>query len=277
MPASGPVPSIDGSGMRRIASRANPFFRTLQELAESSRARREQGLTLLDGLHLVETYAARGGQPRHLVLSASGAARPDILAASARFGGADTVLLPDALFGRISQVTPEVGILGVIPIPQYAPGPAPGVGVLLEDLQDPGNVGSILRTAAAAGVSQVYLSAQCADPWSPKVLRAGVGAHFFLTLHGQADLVAVAKAWPGTVIAMAAHAPRSVFEAPWENSVAFVIGNEGAGISAPLLAAADQTVRIPMPGGTESLNAAAAAAVCLYEAVRRRQGRAETG
>lgn len=258
--------------MKRIASRANAFFKLLQEIAESPRARREQGLTLLDGLHLVETYAARGGGPRHLVLSESGAGRAEVLAASAQFRDVDTVSLTDDLFARISQVSPQVGILAVIPIPPEPPPVKKGFAVLLEDIQDPGNVGSILRTAAAAGVSRAYLSPQCADPWSPKVLRAGMGAHFFLLIEPQADLVAVARSWTGTMMAAAAQAPNSVFDAVWESPVAFVIGNEGSGISAPLLAAVGRKVRIPMPGGMESLNAAAAAAVCLYEAVRRQTG-----
>ena len=256
--------------MKQVASRANPLFRLLLELAESSRARREQGLTLLDGANLLETYARRGGRPRRLAVSASGAGQADVLAALARFPGVDTILLPDALFGRVSQVTAEVGVLGVIPIPAAAPS-GNGFAILMEDLQDPGNVGAILRSAAAAGASDAYLSPGCAEPWSPKVLRAGMGGHFFLAVHGQADLVSVAGNWPGSVIATAADAPQSVFDAQWRRPVAVVIGNEGAGISPGLLATAGLRVRVPMPGGMESLNAAAAAAVCLFEVVRRQQ------
>lgn len=263
--------------MKHVASRTNPLFRLLRELAESSRMRREQGLTLLEGANLLATYEDKGGRPRQLVVSASGSGRADILAALARFSDVDTVVLPDALFGRVSQLTAEVGILGVIPIPAPATRSGSGFAVLMEDLQDPGNVGAILRSAAAAGASEAYLSPGCADPWSPKVLRAGMGGHFFLAIHGQADLPSVAANWPGSVIATSSDAPRSVFEARWRKPVAVAIGNEGAGISSRLLAATDQAVRIPMPGGMESLNAAAAAAVCLFEVVRRQEATRHRG
>jgi TrmH family RNA methyltransferase len=145
---------------------------------------------------------------------------------------------------------------------------------LLEDLQDPGNVGTILRTAAAAGVEQVLLSKHCAFAWSPKVLRAGQGAHFLTAIVEDVDLPAWIAAFQrtgGRAAALVARGGADVFSAPLDLPLALAIGNEGAGLSAALLASADQRVTIPMPGGAESLNAAAAAAVVLFECVRRYQ------
>jgi TrmH family RNA methyltransferase len=148
--------------------------------------------------------------------------------------------------------------------------------LLLDDVQDPGNVGSMLRSAAAAGIEQVLLSKHCAFAWSPKVLRAGQGAHFYVELHEDVDLAAWARDFReagGAVVAMVATGGTDLYDTPFDAHMALAIGNEGAGISAALAAQATRRVTIPMPGGVESLNAAAAAAVCLFECVRRRRSR----
>jgi RNA methyltransferase, TrmH family len=127
-----------------------------------------------------------------------------------------------------------------------------------------------LRTAAAAGVEQVLLSAQCAFAWSPKVLRAGQGAHFHLQIFEDIDLVEWARAYRGTLVAAVAAEGEPLYAVDLTPPIAIAIGNEGAGLSDALRAAAARRVTIPMPGGFESLNAAAAAAVCLFECVRQR-------
>ncbi len=145
---------------------------------------------------------------------------------------------------------------------------------MLDDLQDPGNVGTILRTAAAAGVEQVLLSKDCAFAWSPKVLRAGQGAHFLTTIVEDVNLGAWTdrfRADGGQVIGTVPTAGLDVFTAPLHWPLAIIVGNEGAGITPALLARVDARVTIPMPGGMESLNAGAATAVVLFEAVRRRR------
>jgi TrmH family RNA methyltransferase len=131
----------------------------------------------------------------------------------------------------------------------------------------------MLRSAAAAGVGQVLLSKRCVFAWSPKVLRAGQGAHFHLDLHEDVDLAAWAAAYVqdgGDVLAMVAAGGRSLYATALTGRLALAIGNEGAGLSPALAARASLAVTIPMPGGMESLNAAAAAAVCLFECVRQR-------
>ncbi|MDH4235333.1 MAG: RNA methyltransferase, partial [Gallionella sp.] len=143
--------------------------------------------------------------------------------------------------------------------------------LLLEDIQDPGNLGSMLRSAAAAGCDAVFLSTSCADAWSPKVLRAAMGGHFALAIHERQDLTSVAKVFPGTLLAASLQARHSLYDCDLRGNVAFLVGNEGAGLSAGLLELATQTITIPMRGKIESLNAAAATAICLFEAARQRQ------
>ena len=142
--------------------------------------------------------------------------------------------------------------------------------ILLDGVQDPGNVGAILRTAAAAGVGQALLSPGCAAAWSPKVLRAGQGAHFALAIHEDADLGAFMADYRGTTAVTCLDDATPLYDACWDGPLAWVFGAEGQGVRGELLAAARLRIRIPMPGAVESLNVAAAAAVCLFEALRRK-------
>jgi TrmH family RNA methyltransferase len=139
---------------------------------------------------------------------------------------------------------------------------------LIEDVQDPGNLGSILRSAAGAGVRHVLLSRGCADVWSPRVLRGAMGAHYLLGIEDRANLVAFARDYQGQVIAAAADAATSIFDIDLKAPTAFALGNEGSGLSAELAAQADMVATIPMSTGLESINVGAAAAVCLFERVR---------
>ena len=255
--------------MTVITSSDNPRFREYLALAESARDRRQAGLALIDGLHLIDSYRQRIGPPRQLLVSSSGKSRPEVAALRAALPEVPCVELSDALFRRLAPVQTPTGVLGLIAIPAPRPPPDhPEPCVLLEDVQDPGNLGSILRSTAAAGIRQVYLSAQCADLWSPKVLRAGMGAHFHLECFAGVDLGGFAAAFPGRLIGTHLAARQSVFATDLTGHIGLVFGNEGAGLSRAVLEAVDCVVAIPMPGQTESLNIAAAAAVCLFERVR---------
>ncbi|MEZ5564087.1 MAG: RNA methyltransferase [Gammaproteobacteria bacterium] len=252
-----------------ITSSDNARFRELLALAESVRGRRQTGLALLDGVHLVESYIDQCGSPTSLVVSSSGRQHAEVARLVAQLADVPGIELSDALFRRLSPVQTPTGILATIPIPlRRAPSGDPEACVLLEDVQDPGNLGSILRSTAAAGIRQVCLSPQCADLWSPKVLRAGMGAHFKLQCFAGVDLVAFTAAFPGRLIATHPDTPRTLFDADLTGLIGLVFGNEGAGVSPALLKQAAEVIRIPMPGGTESLNIAAAAAICLFERVR---------
>jgi len=255
--------------MTLISSSDNPRFRELLGLAGSARDRRDAGRALLDGVHLVDSYRQQVGAPQLLVVSDSGRHQPEVAALLAACSPAPSLVLSDTLFRRLSPVRTPTGVLAIIPIPERRPPPErPEACVLLEDVQDPGNLGSILRSTAAAGIRQVYLSAHCADPWSPKVLRAGMGAHFHLECFAGTDLASFAVTFPGRLIATDLKARQSVFDVDLTGNIGLIFGNEGAGLSAALLDAVSCVVAIPMPGRTESLNIAAAAAVCLFERVR---------
>ncbi|MGH8661739.1 MAG: TrmH family RNA methyltransferase [Burkholderiales bacterium] len=255
--------------MKQISSAANPRYQALRKLVQSSQERRRTGLSVLDGVHLAAAYREHRGLPRSIAVSRSGLANPEVRGLLEKMRGVEILALNDSMFGTLSSVATPTGILAIVETPR-PPGAPRGVDacVMLEDLQDPGNLGSVLRSCAASGVRHVLLSKGSVQAWSPRVLRAGMGAHFALSIHEQADLVAAAREFEGTRVATQPLAPRAVFDADLKGRVAFMFGNEGSGLSARLLEAADAVVSIPMPGRAESLNVAAAAAVCLFERVR---------
>lgn len=256
--------------MKHIRSQDNPFYKELNKLSGSARQRGKTGQTLLDGAHLLAAYLASGKQPQHLMVTEAALHDIEIISLINELPNVPLTRLDDGLFAELSDLKTVSGVLALIAVPQ----PDMMVQnshfcVLLENIQDPGNLGSMLRSAAAAGCDAVFMSRGCADAWSPRVLRAAMGGHFVLNLHEHADLLSVASVFPGTIFAAALSATSGLYDIRLGGNIAFAIGNEGAGLSQALLNVATPFT-IPMPGKVESLNAAAAAAICLFEAVRQR-------
>lgn len=256
--------------MKLIQSRDNPFFKELVKLTATARNRNKAGQTLLDGTHLLAAYLDSGHRPQHVLLNAAALRDDEIEALLKRLDGVNITQLDDKLFAQLSELKTPTGILALIELLQPVP-VSSRFALLLEDIQDPGNLGSMLRSAAAAGADAVFLSPGCADAWSPKVLRAAMGGHFCLNIHEHQDLLQVAGEFSGSLLATSLQATVSLFDCDLRGNIAFMMGNEGAGLSDALLALANQPVTIPMPGRVESLNAAAATAICLFETVRQRR------
>jgi RNA methyltransferase, TrmH family len=254
--------------VKRIESRDNAFYKQLRKLAESGRERRKDGRMLLDGVHLVKACEQAAGPVETLVVAASKLVGGEIADFSA---GRDIVVIADPLMRDLGLVESPSGLVAVAPIPAAAAVDPEKDAILLDGIQDPGNVGTLLRTAAAAGIGQALLGPGCAAAWSPKVLRAGQGAHFVVNIVEDADLGGFMTAYGGTTVATSLGADASsLYETRWDGHLAWIFGAEGQGVRRELLAAARLRVHIPMPGGVESLNVGAAAAVCLFEMVRRR-------
>jgi len=255
--------------MRQITSADNPQFKALLKLHQSSRERRRAGLSLLDGVHLVAAYLEHVGAPEQVAVGRSALADPEIAALLRSKLMPEPMVLADGLLRELSTVATPTGVLATVKTPRRLDVPAqPGPCLMLEDIQDPGNLGSILRSAGAAGIEEVYLSPHCVQAWSPRVLRAAMGAHFALRIYENVDLEKLARAYRGRVFAAAADAAAPHYSADLTGRAAFAFGNEGAGLSTALRNAAHACISIPMPGRLESLNVAAAAAVCLSERVR---------
>lgn len=254
--------------MKQIQSRDNPFYKSLKRLAESGRERRKTGRMLLDGVHLIAAYEGIHGLVESLLVAESAAWRKEI---AAYIAGREVIVLSDSLMRDLGLVETPSGLLAVaaIPVQKRALDLAQDA-VLLDAVQDPGNLGTLLRTAAAAGIRQILLSPGCASPWSSKVLRAGQGAHFSLDIHEEADLPAFVADYRGMSIVTCLEESTGLYEAVWQGPLAWIFGSEGQGVRQQLIAAANLKIRIPMPGAVESLNVSAAAAICLFEALRRR-------
>lgn len=254
--------------MKSISSRDNVLFKQLKKLANSARERRKSERTLLDGIHLLEAYLASGRVAECVLVAESALQQTEIQEILVQTVSWPMVTVTDSLFAEISPVDTPTGILAMIAtIPVTAPVNNDFV-LLLEDIQDPGNLGAILRSAAAAGVTTAYLSTACADVWSPKVLRSAMGAHFALAIVERADLLQVAAQFAGKLLATVPDAGQSIYMLDLTGNVALLVGNEGAGLSAELQALANEHVHIPMQPGIESLNVAAATTVCMFERVR---------
>lgn len=259
--------------MKLVTSRDNPFYKELKALAASSQARRKAGRTLLDGVHLCQSWLALRGAPAHCVVSEGALRNPEVAEIVARCESlhAHVTRLPDALFGVLSQVEHGVNLLFLVETPTPLQPQAMTVSsVLLDGVQDPGNVGSILRSAGAAGITQVFCSAGTAFCWSPKVLRAAMGAHFVLEIFENVDLGALIDRSGIAVLAMSGHARRKLYEVDLRAPVAWLLGHEGQGVADDLMGRATHQVVIPHAGQVESLNVAAAAAICFFEQLRQR-------
>lgn len=256
---------------KHIISRDNPVFKQLKKLADSARERRAEGKTLLDGVHLIESYLAAFGSP-DVVIIPEGQSSVEATGLIQALEDVSTVMMPTLMFAELTPVANATGILALIKIPQLPIPENPTFALMLEDIQDPGNMGSMLRTAAAAGVDVVYLSVSCTDAWSPKALRGGQGAQFVLPIVERADLIAELQNFKGNSYATTMQG-ESLYEQDLTQPAAFVVGNEGAGLRQQTIAAATKSITIPMAesrlGSVESLNAGAATTVCLFE--RKRQ------
>lgn len=239
-----------------IRSAANPQLKALRQLAQDNTAWRGQGRLWLEGDHLCRAALARGVQPLTAVYAES---CPE----AQRLPAPATLVLDDALFASLSTLESpaRMGFVTAVPTPgALAPDAAT---VVLDRVQDAGNVGAILRCAAAFGFGQVVALKGTAALWSPKVLRAGMGAHFGLSLFDAAgpDLLDGLQV---PLLSTSSHGGEFLHRArlPWP--CAWVLGHEGQGVSAAIEARAALRVRIMQPGGEESLNVAAAAAICLH-------------
>lgn len=252
--------------MKQITSADNPQYKQLKKLATSAPERRKCRQTLLDGVHLLQALAAAGGAVDLLIVRQGSGENAEIRRCMERFADAPRIELSAALFDVLSPVETPAGILALYTIAQSGER-NPACAVLLENIQDPSNIGAILRTAAAAGVDAVYLSKGCAEAWSPKALRAAMGAHFVIPIYEREELRSLCVELPRT-IATHVDAPQTLYELDLRGKAAFLFGNEGKGLSDELAARATDQVRIPMPGKMESLNVAAAVAVVLFERVR---------
>jgi len=246
------------SAVQFIQSRDNPQLRLLRKLASDNTAYRKAGRFWIEGEHLCSAALQRRAAPAMAFFSESAWARapmPDV---------APTVyVVPDAVFRTISALESPADLGFVMDLPVAGAIDPHAATLILDRVQDAGNVGSMLRSASAFGFGQVIALRETAALWSPKVLRAGMGAHFALSLVEGANLDSL-QALAVPLVVTSSHAGQLIQDCQLPFPCAWAMGHEGQGVQAALMARAAQQVRIGQPGGEESLNVAAAAAICLH-------------
>ena len=262
--------------MPRISSSDNPRLKEAARLIASSRERRKSGRCVLEGEHLVDVYCRRYGPPESLLVAESAVEWPTVRALLSRVPPARTLIVAESAWAELAQLPAAVGLLAVVAAPVPGVERAADFCLLLDGVQDPGNLGTLIRTAHALGAAATIVLRGTADPMNAKALRGAMGATFrhpvvplddapFITWARQRGLILWAAAVDGVPLARALDASTDR-----EELIAVIVGNEGAGIRPQLNAVSAQRVAIPLARGAESLNVAVAAGILLYEVLRGR-------
>jgi RNA methyltransferase, TrmH family len=253
--------------VKRISSRDNPLLVRLRKLAADPAAYRKLGMVWIEGEHLCSAWVQRGGLVPQAVIAEPAWDDPALRELAGR--AASVAVVPPSLMAGISTLESSPTMAFCVPWGGTGELRPSEPSVVLDRLQDAGNVGNLLRSASAFGFTQVITLKGTVALWSPKVLRAGMGAHFALQLVEGVDNTAL-DAFAVPLLAGSSHAATAIHQVPLPWPCAWIMGHEGQGVSPGLMGRCAHVVRIPQPGGEESLNVAAAAAVCLYESARQR-------
>ncbi len=258
-----------------ITSIHNPKIQRVRDLLAHSRFRTEQNAFVLEGIRLVEEASHTGSHVETIFFSSHLNPRGMELVKKLNSNGIAVEELEPNLLNRVSATENSQGIIAIVAKQTSSLPSQFDFALILDSIRDPGNLGTILRTACAAGVQVVFLSPDCADHLSPKVLRAAMGAHFHIPV--------IAKDWQEITAELSKLTPKPVvylsdvqdgaplWKCDFLSPTAIIISNEATGATPTAKELASHKVHIPMPGGFESLNASIAAAVLLFEVVRQRK------
>ena len=261
----------DAGAADRAGRQGRPPVSHAEEPGPIAPERPEPRHVVLEGVHLCQSWLQHAGVPELALFDVQRLeSQAELRALAARLPSALCHTLEPRLAKGLSQVEHGQGVYFLAAAPARAlPGRIDHCCLWLDRVQDPGNLGTLLRTAAAAGIAHAYLSRGSAWAWSAKALRSGQGAHFAMAIYEQVDLMAARGRLAVPLVATSLDDAQSLYDAPLPARCAWVLGNEGQGVDPALLKAADMRVFIPQSEGVESLNVAVAAGVCLFEQRRR--------
>ncbi|MFA7667995.1 MAG: RNA methyltransferase [Burkholderiaceae bacterium] len=263
--------------MKQVTSRDNADYRLLQRVLAGRRAPGERSgdsrRIALEGVHLCQSWLEFKGQPELAFFDGERLSHPEIAGLLRAVGDARVRICSSTLLRGVSQVVQGQGVIFIASAPQpEVPLRLRNNCLWLDRIQDPGNMGTLLRTAAAAGMREIFASTACVAAWSGKVLRSAQGAHFVLDIHEGQDLNALTQRLDIPLLATALEAAHPLYDTELPESAAWVFGNEGQGVAPALLARADLRLFIPHDAAVESLNVAVAAGICLFEQRRKAGG-----
>lgn len=258
--------------MKKVTSAQNPLVKKLVQLSEKQSFRNKQKMTIIEGAHLTAEWLKCFGAPDFCVISSSSKRSEEVesIIQKCEELNTETIELEAKIYSKISPVIEGVGVLFVVKIPENQSVDFCEDAIILDRVQDPGNLGTILRSAVGFGVKQIICSKGTVSAWSPKVLRAGMGAHFKLQIFENQDLSKAISKIETPIFATSLQAEKSIYDKNFTTKTAWIFGNEGAGVSLELLSKVKNQVIIPQVGQIESLNVAMAATVCLAEQARQR-------
>lgn len=252
-----------------LESKDNPKIKHLRGLIDQNSYRKKQGQTVLEGTHLVLAWLEQGRKINSIFTTEHAMEHEDFDKIATFYTGT-VFVLSEAFYREISTLGTTLACLAIIDLPSSRDALDFSADTLiLENVQDPGNVGTLLRSAAAAGIKQVVCTKGSASLWSPRVMRAGMGAHFSLNTYENVALEETLSKFEIPVFVTSSHQSESLYQKDLSSPVVWILGNEGQGASEFALQHA-QAVTIPQPGGQESLNVAVAGSICFFEMVRQR-------
>lgn len=257
-----------------ITSNQNPKIRRVRELLAKRSERDASGSFVVEGVRLVEEAFASGWPVELVLFSGELSARGQQALSRLSDSEVDSEEIASHLMDGLTDTETSQGILAVI---RHNELPLPATTdffVIADAIRDPGNLGTLIRTCAAAGVDALFLTPGSVDPYAPKVLRAGMGAQFRLPIH-HADWEGISASLrnrpnPARILLSDVESGKTAWESDLRGPLALVIGSEAEGVSSAARQAADDRIHIPMPGRSESLNAAVAAGILIFEVVRQR-------
>ncbi len=252
-----------------LESRDNPKIKHLRGLIEQNTYRKKQGQTVLEGTHLALAWLEKDRMIKSIFTTEHALEHPDFEEIFSQYTGI-VFVLSESLYKDISTLGTTLPCLAVVDLPSSTQAlNFTEDTLILENVQDPGNVGTLLRSAAAAGIEQIVCTKGSASLWSPRVLRAGMGAHFSLFTYENVELEEILTQFKIPVYVTSSHEAESLYSKNFRKQCVWILGNEGQGVSDFALKHAE-AVSIPQPGGQESLNVAVAGSICFFEMVRQR-------
>ena len=255
-----------------IISPHNPRLKLIRALTGKPKERREAGAFLAEGVRLVDDALAAGWPFEYVLYSAETSARGKKLVEHLRASGVDVEeVLPDVL-RSVGETGTSQGVLAVLKLPQAGCPQSEGLNFVLipDQIRDPGNLGTLIRSAAAAGAQAIFIPPETTDPFAPKVVRAGMGAHFRIRICSLGWEEIQSRLSGLTTFLAGAEGQMVCWKANFQQPLALIVGGEADGASEPARNLANMVVNIPMPGKIESLNAGVAGAVLMFEVVRQR-------
>lgn len=252
-----------------LESKDNPKIKHLRGLIEQNNYRKKQGQTVLEGTHLCLAWLHENKKINSIFTTEHALSHPDYESILAKYTGA-VFVIGESLYKDLSTLGTSLACLAIVDVPSSSQAlDFKADTLILENVQDPGNVGTLLRSAAAAGIEQIICTKGSASLWSPRVLRAGMGAHFSLHTFENIELEDILVQFQIPVYVTSSHHAESLYSKNLRKACVWILGNEGQGVSDYALQHAE-AISIPQPGGQESLNVAIAGSICFFEMVRQR-------